>query len=225
VSSSTIGADLGLRPRKVVGVLVAVAAAAAVGSSVALLFSLPGCDGTSSAPCDERAPLYAGTMVVGIALCVLASFIGAGFLAFALTCLSLGTGSIAGGASADMGAFPVGFGAVWLAIGIAQVGFFLWIRPRAIARRNALAHLRAHGLPGEGVVTAVQDTGVTMNDDPMVALTLQVTPDGGGGRFQRSAQTFVSRTAIPRVGDRYRVRFDPTDSAQVLLEEARPAQP
>ena len=42
---------------------------------------------------------------------------------------------------------------------------------------------------------------------------------------QRSTQTFVSRTAIPRVGDRYRVRFDPTDSAQVLLEEARPAQP
>ncbi|BDZ46473.1 hypothetical protein [Naasia aerilata] len=106
MSGGSSSADRGTRRRRVVGILVAVLSAAAMGAGIAGLFSSPGCDGTSAAPCNPAVPLYTAAVVAGIALAVLSSFIGAGFLAFALTCLALGAGSVVGGLSQDMGAFP-----------------------------------------------------------------------------------------------------------------------
>lgn len=215
---ATIRSD---RRRRATGLVVALLAALTTGLSVANILPAPACEGTASSPCDPAVPLWAAGLVAGTALCVLAGFVGAGFIAFASTCLAFGAGSIVGGVRAPgLGSFPLVFGLLWIVLGLLQVGFFLWIRPKAKARRAAIAHLEAAGVPADAVVTKVEDTGITMGVDPMVALTVRITTSSGAV-FTRTTRSVVPRTAIPRVGDAVRVRFDPADSAEVLLDLRR----
>ncbi|MFL5824126.1 MAG: hypothetical protein ACJ764_11870 [Solirubrobacteraceae bacterium] len=66
----------------------------------------------------------------------------------------------------------------------------------------------------------VRDTGMTINDNPRVALTLQVNPTDGSPPFQTSTKVTVSRVAIPRAGDSFVVRYDPEDHDNFAIGEA-----
>jgi hypothetical protein len=76
------------------------------------------------------------------------------------------------------------------------------------------------GTQALAVVTDVRDTGVTVNNNPRVKLTLQVQPEGQAG-FETTKTKTVSRVSIPSIGDRYYVRFSPDDPSKVEFDEAR----
>jgi hypothetical protein len=78
------------------------------------------------------------------------------------------------------------------------------------------------GISAEAVVINVADTGVTINDNPRVKLTLQVQPEGDAP-FQAEKKVTVSRVEIPRPGDTYFVRYDPADPSEVEFDTAKVA--
>ena len=78
-------------------------------------------------------------------------------------------------------------------------------------KREKAMNLMQTGSRGIGTVLNVQDTGMTMNDNPRVKMTFSVEPLDGSPVFEASKTTFVSRVEIPRTGDRYPVWYDPSD--------------
>jgi hypothetical protein len=78
-------------------------------------------------------------------------------------------------------------------------------------KREKAENLLANGARGVGVVQAVQDTGMTINDNPRVAMTFRVEPLDGSAPFEATKTKTVSRVQIPRAGERYPVWFDQSD--------------
>ena len=65
-------------------------------------------------------------------------------------------------------------------------------------KREKVQNLMASGAKGIGTVLNVQDTGVTMNDNPRVKMTFRVEPLDGSPPFEAHKTTTVSRVEIPR---------------------------
>jgi hypothetical protein len=86
----------------------------------------------------------------------------------------------------------------------------------------AAKHIRAIGKPAAATVVQIWDTGVTVNDDPVVGFVLDVKPEGQPA-FQAKTKALISRLAIPRIqpGAELRVMYDPNDHAQVALDPIR----
>src|SRR6185437_11632975 len=81
----------------------------------------------------------------------------------------------------------------------------------------------SEGVQARAIVLGVADTGMTINDNPRVKLTLQVQPEGQPP-FQAEKKVTVSRVSIPSPGDSYIVRYDPTDPSNVEFDTAAAAQ-
>src|SRR5512139_1503819 len=79
------------------------------------------------------------------------------------------------------------------------------------SRQEKAINLVETGSRGVGVVVNVQDTGVTMNDNPRVSMAFRVEPLDGSPPFEARKTKVVSRVEIPRAGDRYPVWYDPAD--------------
>jgi hypothetical protein len=79
--------------------------------------------------------------------------------------------------------------------------------------------IRATGVPAEATVVQIWDTGVTVNNDPVVGFLLDVQPSNQGP-FQARTKALVSRLAVPRVqpGAHLRVFFDPKDTTRVAID-------
>jgi len=117
----------------------------------------------------------------------------------------------------------------WIAI-VATIIFF-FIFPSRIFRtvlglsgnKKQEEWLLTYGTPAKATITALQDTGTTINDNPMVKKTIEVQPDFGAG-FTASMEALVSRIAIPRVGDVLQVRYDPQKpTVMMIVPEQKPA--
>jgi hypothetical protein len=78
-------------------------------------------------------------------------------------------------------------------------------------KKEKAATLFETGAKGVGTVLQVQDTGMTINDNPRVKMTFRVEPLEGGAPFDVEKKTTVSRVEIPRTGDRYPVWYDRND--------------
>ncbi|MGV3517325.1 hypothetical protein [Luteitalea sp.] len=78
--------------------------------------------------------------------------------------------------------------------------------------------IRRVGQRGEAVVLDISDTGVTLNDDPVVVLHLEVRR-GDGTTYTATARALISRLDIPQVqpGATLAVAIDPADPAKVAL--------
>jgi hypothetical protein len=72
------------------------------------------------------------------------------------------------------------------------------------------------GEPATAIVLDISDTGITINDNPKVRLTLEVHPQGRES-FNVTIKQVVSRVTIPRIGDKVYVKFDPNNPANVIL--------
>jgi hypothetical protein len=79
------------------------------------------------------------------------------------------------------------------------------------SKKKKAMNLMQTGARGIGTVLNVQDTGMTMNDNPRVKMTFSIEPLDGSPAFEASKSTFVSRVQIPRNGDRYPCWYDPSD--------------
>ena len=76
------------------------------------------------------------------------------------------------------------------------------------SKRKQAAELFETGAKGVGTVVSVQDTGMTINDNPRVKMVFRVEPLDGSPPFDAQKTTTVSRVEIPRQGDRYPVWYD-----------------
>jgi hypothetical protein len=66
-------------------------------------------------------------------------------------------------------------------------------------------------------VVTIQTTGAMVNMNPMVVLTLKVTPADGSPAFGTTGQAVVSMVAIPRVGDKIKIKYNPTNPMQFAI--------
>ena len=79
-------------------------------------------------------------------------------------------------------------------------------------------HLMANGRVASATITAIRDTGMTINDNPTVELDLSVAVDGTEPYAVTHRQT-ISRIAIPsfQPGATVPVRVDPADRTSLMI--------
>jgi hypothetical protein len=73
------------------------------------------------------------------------------------------------------------------------------------------------GLEASAEVVAIQDTGTLINMNPVVKLTLKVTPTMGMPAFDTTGETTVSKIAIPRKGDTIKIKYNPANPAEFVV--------
>jgi hypothetical protein len=78
-------------------------------------------------------------------------------------------------------------------------------------KKEKAQRLFESGAKGVGTVSHVQDTGMTINDNPRVKMLFRVEPLDHSPAFDAEKTTTVSRVQIPRAGDRYPVWYDRDD--------------
>jgi hypothetical protein len=78
-------------------------------------------------------------------------------------------------------------------------------------KRKKAENLVATGSRGVGTITDVQDTGMTVNDNPRVRMRFRVEPLDGSGVFEAEKTKVVSRVQIPQIGQRYPIFYDAAD--------------
>jgi len=73
-----------------------------------------------------------------------------------------------------------------------------------------------NGIEAAAEVIGVQDTGATINNNPVVMLQLKVTTSVGT-QFDTNAKSMVSRIAVPRAGDKIKIKYNPADPTQITV--------
>jgi hypothetical protein len=76
--------------------------------------------------------------------------------------------------------------------------------------------LAQNGLDASADVVMVTDTGATVNMNPVVLIQMKVTPVAGAP-FDVTTQTMVSRIAVPRAGDKIKIKYNPANPQQVAV--------
>lgn len=78
--------------------------------------------------------------------------------------------------------------------------------------------LQKHGVEAEATIVKVWDTGMTVNEDPVVGLLLEVRPSGGDS-YQAETKALISRIDVPQFqpGNVVPVVYDPKDPKQVAV--------
>jgi len=78
--------------------------------------------------------------------------------------------------------------------------------------------LAMSGLPATAEVVAIADTGASINDNPVVKLSLKVTPSVGGMTpFETTGETMVSKIAIPRKGDKIMIKYNMANPSEFVV--------
>jgi hypothetical protein len=80
--------------------------------------------------------------------------------------------------------------------------------------------LQAGGVAADAEVLSLWDTGITLNQDPVIGLKVQVRPKDGQPYEATIAKSLISRLDIPRFqpGKVIPVRFDPKDPSRVAID-------
>ncbi len=86
----------------------------------------------------------------------------------------------------------------------------------AINGVNQMNWLAQSGMQASADVLSVADTGATVNMNPVLTLKLQITPPYGVA-FESTGNTMVSRIAVPRVGDKIQITYNPADPTQFVV--------
>ena len=102
--------------------------------------------------------------------------------------------------------------AVGIPIGLAPLVMLFTRRSKA----DAAEALMRDGSRAPGEVTAVEDTGITINDNPRVKITVRVDAAGQAPFDVRKTFT-ASRVDVPRRGDRCTVFYDPNDHSRTAI--------
>ena len=79
--------------------------------------------------------------------------------------------------------------------------------------------LQKTGQPATATITRISDTGMTVNDDPVVLLDLEVHPETGPA-FAARTKCLISRLDVPQFqpGCQIPVRYDPADHTRVGID-------
>lgn len=131
---------------------------------------------------------------------------------------------LAGGALGIYAAInPMAIGNIFLQIDPNQIGLYMGIGmpiffivvfgaafgpfvKNMISNSKKKKRLAQIGVKGTATILSVQDTGLTVNNNPYIKVTVQIKPG-----IQATFQTMSSRVFIPRPGDNIEVIYDPAD--------------
>lgn len=86
----------------------------------------------------------------------------------------------------------------------------------AINVADSSNQLAMTGVPATAEVKSITDTGTLINYNPVVKMNLYVTPQFGVP-FETVTETMVSKIAIPRVGDKVNIKYNPANLSQILI--------
>jgi hypothetical protein len=86
----------------------------------------------------------------------------------------------------------------------------------ALAGQQERLKLIQTGLDGTADILSVQDTGATVNENPVVVIQMTVNP-ANGTPYNVILQTMVSRIAVPRAGDKVKIKYSPENPQQVAI--------
>jgi len=104
--------------------------------------------------------------------------------------------------------------------GILGVVFYLvWVKLLKPMRESS--KLLQTGAPARARILSIADTGVRLNNNPQILMTLEVTPDGGyGPPYQTQTKAVVSFVHLPQYqpGARLRVKYDQQNPMVVAVE-------
>jgi hypothetical protein len=81
---------------------------------------------------------------------------------------------------------------------------------------NQAQWVAQNGIDAVAEVIGVQDTVTTVNNNPVVMLQLKVTTSVGT-QFDTTGQSMVSRIAVPRAGDKIKIKYNPADPTQIAV--------
>ena len=82
---------------------------------------------------------------------------------------------------------------------------------------NQQQWLALNGLDATAEVLAITDTGTLIDMNPVLLLTLKVQPAMIAAEFKTTGKTMVSRMAVPRVGDKLKLKYNPANQTQFIV--------
>ena len=176
------------------------------------LMLIGSCGGEGVQPCPPGSGKYFVGVSAGMPIAIIATIAGGGGITFVGMFLAVGASSIAAGLSGDatepgQETFLFIFGGAFALSALVP----LLLVPFARQKAKRAAGLVTNGTQAVGTVIDVNDTGVTINNNPRVKLRFKIEPTDGTAPFEAAKTVTVSRVEIPRAGDRYPVWFDPSD--------------
>ena len=110
----------------------------------------------------------------------------------------------------------------WLTSGIlGTVGLGLLFAARRIsAKADKTDRILEQGIPAEAEIVEVGRTGTTLNDQPLLKLTLHIYQGGSSPLYPVVHKEFIPLEYMSRIqiGARLPVKIDPLDSASLVIE-------
>jgi hypothetical protein len=178
--------------------------------------------GPGETPCPPGSEQYFFAVFLGIFGAIGTIFLGGSWVSFLGLFAAIGIAGIrAGLTSSEYGGqrWFIFFGLCFLltpALAVVSLPFVGLKRLRA-------ARLLSNGVQAVGTVLAVEDTGVTINNNPRVRLRFRIEPSNGVmAPYEATKTATVSRLHIPRVGDRFPVWVDPNDPDSWMFATGTP---
>lgn len=198
--------------RKPIPLLIGLAGIGAFSWGLYHLLLIGSCGGENVQACPPGSGKYFAGVAAGLPVAIIATIAGGGGVTFVGMFLAVGVTSIYAGLSgkateAGQETFLFVFGGAFTFFALAP----LLLVPLAGRKAKRMAALIEGGKEGIGTVLGVQDTNVTINNNPRVKLRFRIEPTDGTEPFEAEKTVTVSRVEIPRPGDRYPVWFDPSN--------------
>ena len=145
---------------------------------------------------------------VGIILSV-----GLGIAGFAIAMIAMTNPMAAGGLlnnAMSSGLFPIFFVIIMMVI---MLTAFSPLIKNALDNAGKKKRLMQVGVKGVATIVGVQDTGLTINENPFIKMEIEIKPG-----VHALISTTVSRVGIPRPGDQVRIIYDPSKPTDAMLE-------
>ena len=113
-------------------------------------------------------------------------------------------------------------GGIWFVVGL----FLRYLGGRMAASYAKAQQLKATGLPARGTIQSLEQTGLYVNEQPQVAITMQVEMDG------RSPYVVTRKEIVPLIalgrlssGQPLPLKVNPADPNDLVIEWDQPAPP
>ena len=208
-----------LEKPKPVGLALGVIGNVIIGIAMYRLLTAVGCTANldTLGQCTNDITAAVPLLPVGIVISTIAIFAGGRGIAFLGTFLAVGIGALAASFNAHddfIPSFGKMFGGIFVAVSLLLI--FLWITGASWGRRKIeqAQNLMATGAHGKGTYLNIRDTGMYVNDNPRVEITIQVQPDDGSAAFTVQKREVISRYSFPQIGSQVDVWYDRNDPSQ-----------
>lgn len=200
--------------KNILGLVIGLLGCALTGYALFSILGSAGCAASLDKGCLTDGISSIWMLPVGIIAAMAGMFMGGGYLVFSGLFLAIGAGALLVGILGlmpDMAFFPWLFGGLFFASGFIPLFLGLFMKRSMAAKQVMAAELMRSGVRGIGTITDVSDTGITINNNPRIVITMRIEPTDGSAAVERRKTVTVSRVQIPQAGARYPAWFDRND--------------